>query len=575
MGNPQTDQRFNWTRFYAAIADKILDFQGQRDQLISGIHDIASRVDAVTTLTDKFADGSSAPLDDICPFTTLGIFNRQQKDYSRNLIATELAKFLEVTEPIPSTFAGIPVVGNQGSWFFGYHKEREPGDIDTLWDFFSRAIAFADLNNENSRTEFVAAYDNALRCKYPKWNLTMGLYWIRPWFYLSLDRKSRSYISNVLHVQIDTNSPKKCCNANDYLRVLNRIKSNFQEDSYNIHSLPELALVASQLEKGGESTKTKNTGTSPGEEENNSSSKTNDSSLTTTAYSIECILNDGCFLEKERIELILKRLQSKKNLILQGPPGTGKTWLAKRLAFALLGERNSNKVRPVQFHPNLSYEDFVRGWRPSSDGNLSLVDGPFLQMIEAANNDHSSKHVIVIEEINRGNPAQIFGEMLTLLDADKRSEDEALELTYPRFDERVFIPDNLYVIGTMNIADRSLALVDLALRRRFAFVNLEPAIGKTWRNWVHKRCGVDLDVLVEIERRFTNLNSEISNYNGLGPQFQVGHSYVTPSPDDVSEGAWKWFQQVVETEIAPLLDEYLYDDLEKSEREKRNLLKEL
>ena len=125
------------------------------------------------------------------------------------------------------------------------------------------------------------------------------------------------------------------------------------------------------------------------------------------------------------------------------------------MAFALIGQKNDSKVRAVQFHPNLSYEDFVRGWRPSGDGKLTLVDGPFVEMIRAAENEPSTRHVIVIEEINRGNPAQIFGEMLTLLEVDKRTPNEALELSYRREDdERVFIPDNLYVIGTMNIAGR-------------------------------------------------------------------------------------------------------------------------
>lgn len=150
-----------------------------------------------------------------------------------------------------------------------------------------------------------------------------------------------------------------------------------------------------------------------------------------------------------------------------------------------MGQRDDSKVRAVQFHPNLSYGDFIRGWRPVGDGKLTLVDGPFVEMIKAAAKDPTSRHVVVIEEINRGNPAQIFGEMLTLLEVDKRTPNEALELSYKRSDgERVFIPDNLYVIGTMNIADRSLALVDLALRRRFAFIDLEPTLGKPWHDWV-------------------------------------------------------------------------------------------
>ena len=139
-------------------------------------------------------------------------------------------------------------------------------------------------------------------------------------------------------------------------------------------------------------------------------------------------------------------------------------------------------------------------------GSLSLVDGPFMEMVKAALKEPTVRHVVVIEEINRGNPAQIFGEMLTLLEADKRTPTEALELCYRRTDgERVFIPDNLYVIGTMNIADRSIALVDLALRRRFAFIDLEPKLGKTWLDWVQRNCGI------EIRKSFGRFRREFSH----------------------------------------------------------------
>ena len=141
----------------------------------------------------------------------------------------------------------------------------------------------------------------------------------------------------------------------------------------------------------------------------------------TVRYSVDDIVQDGCFVEQQRISNMLERLRSKKNLILQGPPGTGKTWLAKRLAWALVGRKDASCVRAVQFHPNLSYEDFVRGWRPSSDGTLDLVDGPFLEMVQAAIRDAEDPYVLVIEEVNRGNPAQILGEMLTLLEVDKRN----------------------------------------------------------------------------------------------------------------------------------------------------------
>ena len=288
-------------------------------------------------------------------------------------------------------------------------------------------------------------------------------------------------------------------------------------------------------------------------------------------YTIDDLVEDGCFLEESNLSELLERFEEKQNLILQGPPGTGKTWLAKRLAYALIGRKDTDKVRSVQFHPNMSYEDFVRGYRPSGDGKLELVDGPFIEMIDAAKAEPTSKYVIVIEEINRGNPAQIFGEMLTLLEADKRTPDEALELTYRKCPgERVHIPENLYVIGTMNMADRSLAMVDFALRRRFAFVNMEPALNERWLGWVHEHCDIDPDALSQIKAKLDSLNQAIADDPNLGPQFRIGHSFVTPNDkiDNVSD----WFRQVVETEIGPLLDEYWYDDREKAREERNNLL---
>ncbi len=279
-------------------------------------------------------------------------------------------------------------------------------------------------------------------------------------------------------------------------------------------------------------------------------------------YSSQNVLQDGCFLESSEIDRLLDRLRVKKNVILQGPPGTGKTWLAKRLGFALIGQKDESKIRAVQFHPNLSYEDFVRGWRPTAEGKLSLVDGVFMEAIKAASRAPGAKFVVVIEEINRGNPAQIFGELLTLLEAGKRTPSEALELCYPDVDGKrrpVHIPENLYVIGTMNVADRSLALVDLALRRRFAFVELEPRLGARWRDWVASKCGVDGTLLEDIQRRIEALNEQIASDARLGKQFRIGHSYVTPANTLEAGETRKWFQQVVETEIGPLLDEYWFD----------------
>ena len=297
---------------------------------------------------------------------------------------------------------------------------------------------------------------------------------------------------------------------------------------------------------------------------------------TERAFTINNIIADGCFLDEDRLESMLHRLQTKQNIILQGPPGTGKTWLAKKLAYALIGSKDDSKVRPLQFHPNLSYEDFVRGWRPQGDGRLELVDGPFLQLANEAGDNLDNKHVMVIEEINRGNPASIFGEMLTLLEADKRCADEALALAYPREPaERFHIPPNVYVIGTMNTADRSIAMIDLALRRRFAFFDLEPVFGDVWRDWVNEQCGIPTDFLADIERRLTRLNDDIAADRNLGRQFRIGHSHVAPAPGDVDDDPAKWFTQVVETEIAPLLREYWFDDPDRADEAVSQLLNDL
>lgn len=291
------------------------------------------------------------------------------------------------------------------------------------------------------------------------------------------------------------------------------------------------------------------------------------------AYTLADIVADGCFVPEETLRSYLNTLRSKKNLILQGPPGTGKTWLAKRLGYTLIGDKNRNLLRAIQFHPTLAYEDFVRGWRPSGDGKLALEDGIFLDIVNAAQADPGHDHVLVIEEINRGNVAQVFGELLTLLESEKRTPDEALELSYRRAGEPpTYLPENLYIIGTMNLADRSLAIVDFALRRRFGFADLEPALNSHWRQWVSERNGIDVGFLAALATRIDALNTAISEDRSLGAQYCIGHSFFTPSAKIRIDDPAAWLRQVVDAEIRPLLGEYWFDDPERAQHEAEALL---
>ena len=574
--DPKQHKRFRWARFYQAIADGLLSHRADRSQLIAFLQQLQPSVEGLGLLSgDQFTDGSKGFIQDIDPFTLLGLFNRGIKDSNRQAIAAALAYFLGVEEAVPESFEGIPVLNNQMSWFFPYAKDRDPAQIDVLWQVFQSGLALAEGGTEQAIDTFSRDFDAAMAYYGVAWNLTFGLYWCRPWSFLSLDGRSRGYISEKLRLPIGRNSPKNRCNAADYLQLIESLKQRFEEPDFSVHSFPDLSLEAWTY-----------TGIAPepddeSEDDDENGHEEDDTAVVepvtpVTPYGIDNIVADGCFLPRGELERILRRLRDKKNLILQGPPGTGKTWLAKRLGMALVGHVvQEPQLRSVQFHPNLSYEDFVRGWRPSGSGGLVLHEGVFMQMVKAALEHPSQTHVLVIEEINRGNPAQIFGELLTLLEAGKRTPRDAMQLCYPDPDGNhrpVYVPENMVVIGTMNIADRSLALVDMAFRRRFAFLDLEPCLGNAWREWVVGTIQLEATAADTIQQRLEQLNSTISADSRLGKPFRIGHSYVTPNQSLDGRSSRDWFAEVVATELRPLLHEYWFDAPDVADREADRLL---
>jgi 5-methylcytosine-specific restriction protein B len=292
-------------------------------------------------------------------------------------------------------------------------------------------------------------------------------------------------------------------------------------------------------------------------------------------YNLADMLSSGVFMSEEDLQQLLDRLRSKMNLILQGAPGVGKTFIARKLAYALMQAKDDARIEMVQFHQSYSYEDFIRGYRPRMDkaGAFELQDGVFYEFCLRAGKDLDRPHVFIIDEINRGNLSQIFGELLMLIEADKRDSQNAVPLVYRKDGEaRFYIPKNVYLIGLMNVADRSLAMVDYALRRRFAFFGLSPQYGSDrFRRWLQER-NMSEALIGLIVDRMTLLNKEVSEDTLLGPNYQVGHSFFCPKGDNFAGLDRKWYEGIVKTEIGPLLQEYWFDNPKKAEEVRTRLL---
>lgn len=282
----------------------------------------------------------------------------------------------------------------------------------------------------------------------------------------------------------------------------------------------------------------------------------------------------GLFMDETQLDEMLTALREKKNVILQGAPGVGKTYVAKRLAYLLMGEQDPTRVEMIQFHQSYSYEDFIQGFRPTPGGHFDLKYGIFHQFCVRAQGQEAegNPYVFIIDEINRGNLSKIFGELMMLVEPDKRGREHAIALAYSQItDPRFYIPENVYLIGTLNTADRSLAMVDYALRRRFRFITLRPEFESAAFRAFLVDAGAQPKLVDRIVRRMTALNEIIAaDVKGLGPGYQIGHSYFCPrggvSPDQ------EWYRRVIESEIIPLIQEYWFDNEQRVQEQKAALL---
>ena len=650
LNNLNDDAMFAWVRFYESVADKLLDFKDKRDELVKGINSILDRRGFSRSYQDKYKDGTSGPFRDICPFTIIGTFNRGITDPNRQRVARDLAEFLKIDEPAPDSFGGIPGLDNRNSWFFDYEKDRQPDDIDRLWEIFEKAIEFSKSGDKENRSAFVSAYDKVAPRKNMGWKLTIGLYWIRPWSFPTLDSKSQIYLDKELGIKIDNYVSNKYPNGEEYLTILKILKDKSKEHSSPVKSFPELSLAAWEYTKGDLPP--------PDDELEDFFSEIENKSTTNLilygppgtgkTYRLnklaerlylgrsQVLPNKAWLLEKLSkatwLEVILGALynlggKAKVNTIrkheyvqIKAESGTGKhisqiiwgvlmrhtcqdsktvlyqnrgnppavfdkepdsTWVLVidwKKEYPELAElvenwetgpeqgRIEKQFEFVTFHQAYSYEDFVEGIRPvqeeeTGDVKYEVVPGVFKRICQKAKADPKSRYAIFIDEINRGNIASIFGELITLVEADKRVtyEDDGtvksgigMTLTLPYSGEQFGVPENLDVYGAMNTADRSIQLLDTALRRRFEFKELMPDTR------VIKRSQGD-GIIDDGEGDTINLRALLEAINLrirflLNRDMTIGHSYL------INVQNFKDLEEVFLSRIIPLLQEYFYED---------------
>lgn len=270
--------------------------------------------------------------------------------------------------------------------------------------------------------------------------------------------------------------------------------------------------------------------------------------ITYPAYGKDDFLKE-VYIDASRYDTLVSLVEIKKNIVLQGAPGVGKTFTAKRLAYSMIGVKDPNRVMMVQFHQSYSYEDFIMGFRPAGN-NFELKYGAFYKFCKKAEEDKENKYFFIIDEINRGNLSKIFGELFMLIESDKR--DYGLRLLYS--DEMFSVPSNVYIIGMMNTADRSLAMLDYALRRRFAFFELQPGFQtEGFRKYRTVLASEKFDRLISCVE---SLNTLIATDESLGDGFCIGHSYFC----ELKEVTDQVLSNIVEFELIPLLKEYWFDE---------------
>lgn len=692
------DTKFQWTNFYMELATALLEYKNNRSELIGKLKTIFSDAG----MNFPFKEKGKETYEDICPFTIFGSFNKGITNANRIALLEQFAKQFSIKSAVPTEFDGIPVVMNLSAWFFAYKGNRGEHDIDNLWDLLDKAIAYSDEASAENKNAFISAYDTVTKQKMIKWNITMGLYWVRPYTFINLDSTNRAFITDVDNMPhyfttIFSDINKGLPDGTSYLFMCEQAKNALNQKEYEYHSFPELSYCAWKSSQAGKPeeppTKTVDSNVketdywiySPGDNacmwdeffkngimgigwdevtnlkdfaskeeikefmkkvydasysyKNNAhclwqfaneikvgdvvfvkkgmhkiigrgvvtSDYIYDSSRDTykhirkvdwqnngewehpgqavmktltnisaypdyvqklldlfaedspeevseqkeikyPPYSKDDFLNE-VYMDEDTYNTLTELLEAKNNVILQGAPGVGKTFAAKRLAYSIMGQKDTSRVAMVQFHQSYSYEGFIQGYRPSKEG-FELENGAFYKFCKEAEEDNERPYFFIIDEINRGNLSKILGELMMLIEKDKRGE--KIKLLYSN--EWFTVPQNVRIIGMMNTADRSLALMDYALRRRFAFFDFAPAFSSEgFKNYLAEKNSPKLESLITVVE---SLNNTISSDESLGDGFRIGHSYFC-TDDEITD---EWLNSVVEYEVIPLIKEYWFDE---------------
>ena len=537
-----------WAKFYIEFANKLLEFKNNRKELIEKIKLVfnSNKIEIPNIINEE----------DIDPFTIFGLFNKGLSE-RRTKILKGIANIFEINSKTPEEFYCVPVYRNFNSNFYN-PLQNEKNDIEALWNIFEASINYADNNTNENREAFIKYYNLAKDIKGNKWKLTMGLCWIRPFNYISLDPYDIELIIkyNLIpaeYLKYIKKSDNSIPNAEEYLIICNIMIENIKNNNYKFNNFFELSDYALYIVCV---TRNKNKEGNTMNIENNFNK-----------YDKNKFLQEVYITEKE-YDKLEKLIKDKKNIILQGSAGVGKSYAAKRLAYSIIGEKDNERVKMIQFHQSYSYEDFIIGYRPNENG-FELKEGVFYKFCKEAEMDENkeNKYFLIIDEINRGNISKIFGELFMLIENDKRGEGYALELVY-KDDEKFFVPENLYIIGLMNTADRSLAMLDYALRRRFIFIDIEPAFNKPqFKNDLENK-NIDKDLINKIIEKFTKLNETIKSDKTLGKGYTIGHSYFCNRKNLNKED----YEDIINYEIAPTLKEYWFDNEDKAEKEIKELL---